>query len=490
MRQRKDSVKQLRAAFLVAALLVAALYPSFLSQSSATPSHSGTYVFPLVNKGYFAVVHHVLSNARSSIYASLLFISDPSSSSVVRQLLNDLVSAKGRGVDVRVLIEVATYDWGSSEAYEYLSSRGVDVRWDSPSKFTHTKLIVVDGETVILGSTNWSHSAIDRNNEVSVLINSSEIGQFYREYFLSLWKDSSENPNLDVLEKHNVTCLYNEHIYNELLSAISGASKRVHVLMYRMRREGVAKNLVDALASAAERGVDVKVVLEDDSANEDAYQYLQSCGAQVKFDAGLVTHAKLVICDDVVFVGDTNWESDYFLYTNTVGVLVAYKSLADYLDRYFQQIWESGYSARYLPQLYTSTPLVVCGGSSSASAEVLVVNAGYGYDQYQLLVKAQQGWSSTLSPSETVELYPSESAEVELTLSFESSAEGKAVVCCKPIAAPDYHASISIDISSAPPQSNGSESGGGLNLDFAYIAPVLLVIAVGAYWLKRRKIFA
>ena len=36
-----------------------------------------------------------------------------------------------------------------------------------PSQTTHTKVLIVDEQLALLGSTNWTYSALTNNNEVS-----------------------------------------------------------------------------------------------------------------------------------------------------------------------------------------------------------------------------------------------------------------------------------------------------------------------------------
>ena len=55
--------------------------------------------------------------------------------------------------------------------------------YDSPSKTTHTKVMIIDEQLTLLGSTNWTYSALTDNNEVSVLIRSKEVAKDLGDYF-------------------------------------------------------------------------------------------------------------------------------------------------------------------------------------------------------------------------------------------------------------------------------------------------------------------
>jgi hypothetical protein len=102
--------------------------------------------------------------------------------------MNALISAKQRGVEVKVILDQninfesesmddAVGSNKNQKAYELLRKNNVSVFFDTSDVYTHAKVIVIDNETVILGSTNWSKAALTRNNEANVLIHSKDFAQ-------------------------------------------------------------------------------------------------------------------------------------------------------------------------------------------------------------------------------------------------------------------------------------------------------------------------
>jgi phosphatidylserine/phosphatidylglycerophosphate/cardiolipin synthase-like enzyme len=73
-----------------------------------------------------------------------------------------------------------------------LSDGGVKVIYDSLSKTNHAKWMVVDGESTLLGSTNWTYYALTNNHEVSVLIQSKEVAKELIDYFNRVKATSSK----------------------------------------------------------------------------------------------------------------------------------------------------------------------------------------------------------------------------------------------------------------------------------------------------------
>ena len=51
----------------------------------------------------------------------------------------------------------------------------------------HSKAIIVDDEYLVLGSTNFSNSGENKNDENMLVIKNSRLANFYKEYFLYLW---------------------------------------------------------------------------------------------------------------------------------------------------------------------------------------------------------------------------------------------------------------------------------------------------------------
>ncbi|TES90411.1 MAG: hypothetical protein E3J87_10080 [Candidatus Cloacimonadota bacterium] len=66
----------------------------------------------------------------------------------------------------------------------------MDVKFDSQSVTTHAKIVIVDDRVAFIGSTNWSKSAIEKNNEVNVEIKKEEIVKELESYFQDLWNSS------------------------------------------------------------------------------------------------------------------------------------------------------------------------------------------------------------------------------------------------------------------------------------------------------------
>jgi cardiolipin synthase len=52
-------------------------------------------------------------------------------------------------------------------------------------------MIVIDRRYVVVGSANWSYSAMEKNNEASVIIDSPKLAEVYIKYFEDIKKKSA-----------------------------------------------------------------------------------------------------------------------------------------------------------------------------------------------------------------------------------------------------------------------------------------------------------
>jgi len=142
----------------------------------------------LLDKEYYQSVKDDLGNASETILVAMYsMIYDPGDlDDWANNLIEELVSAKDRGVNVTVIIENRTY-FGymneNLEAYQYLSGNGVTVQFDNENDTDHMKLVVIDDNIVYVGSHNWSESGLYYNHETSVKIVSEDIARIFTAYF-------------------------------------------------------------------------------------------------------------------------------------------------------------------------------------------------------------------------------------------------------------------------------------------------------------------
>ena len=146
-------------------------------------------VQPIPNQLYYPAVHELLTQAEKSIHIVMfeMFYYRKYPESLENQLVHDLIDAHKRGVNVEVILEQGTFGRitrrNKREGGFMLSQAGIRVYFDSRSKTTHNKLIIIDERYTVIGSTNWSYHGLEKNNEASVLIDSTPLAKFFLEEF-------------------------------------------------------------------------------------------------------------------------------------------------------------------------------------------------------------------------------------------------------------------------------------------------------------------
>jgi phosphatidylserine/phosphatidylglycerophosphate/cardiolipin synthase-like enzyme len=144
------------------------------------------------DRAYFTIVHDLLSSAEESIdvilYQSRFYFHYPVSKS--NTLLTDLVEASDRGLRVRAVIEQADWNIGNSEenrdVWNVLRQADIELYFDPVGITSHSKLVIIDGRYVAVGSTNWSHYSMDINNEANVVVDSRRVAGAFTDYFEDL----------------------------------------------------------------------------------------------------------------------------------------------------------------------------------------------------------------------------------------------------------------------------------------------------------------
>jgi len=170
---------------------IALLLLSFAGPVLSANSHPGTTTL-LLNREYGAALLTGLREARSSIIVSCyLFKITKFPANMPRRVADELIRARQRGVDVTVILEQSRdeSDFLNREnraTAALLTPSGIKVRFDSLRKTSHAKVVVIDDRFVFLGSHNLTHSALSRNNEISVRINSPEMAREIKTYLGTL----------------------------------------------------------------------------------------------------------------------------------------------------------------------------------------------------------------------------------------------------------------------------------------------------------------
>ena len=93
-----------------------------------------------------------------------------------------LLDAHQRGLAVRIIIDKSERGEGLTPAV-MLANKGVPVFWDGRHALAHSNCLVIDRQTVITGSFNFTKVSEDSNAEDLLIIQSPQLAQQYRAYW-------------------------------------------------------------------------------------------------------------------------------------------------------------------------------------------------------------------------------------------------------------------------------------------------------------------
>jgi cardiolipin synthase A/B len=120
------------------------------------------------------LVQFLLASARHSIdLSSPYFVPDLG-------IRRELLAAQARGVHIRIVSGGPYSDHGlvrraGRRRYGPLLEAGIGI-WEYATHMLHAKTLVIDGRWCLLGSTNIDHRSFGLNDEVNLLVLSSELG--------------------------------------------------------------------------------------------------------------------------------------------------------------------------------------------------------------------------------------------------------------------------------------------------------------------------
>lgn len=142
-----------------------------------------TKVTPLFSPKDKIITNNVLpliQNAKKYVYIPTFIITHD-------ELANELINAKKRGVDVKLIID-ATNVYSRKSKIKELRSAGVPVKVENYAGKIHSKSIIIDDEYIVAGSMNFSNSGENKNDENVLIIENKTLARYYKGFFEYLWK--------------------------------------------------------------------------------------------------------------------------------------------------------------------------------------------------------------------------------------------------------------------------------------------------------------
>jgi phosphatidylserine/phosphatidylglycerophosphate/cardiolipin synthase-like enzyme len=417
---------------------------------------------------------------------------------------HELIDARYRGVEVRVLVEgqpVGGIPETEISLLDSLYASGCDVRMIKSFDgyrgydFVHCKYAVIDSRRVALTSENWMRTSLDSNRGWGAVIEDASLAEecltvFERDFSLERLDISKyvpsdafptrpgegDEPTDDIppAVTAEVSVLFSpETSLAPMRSLVQNATTRVLVeLLYLDPNMLTADGLVRDLLDAAARGVAVRVLLDsgyystvEGGDNDQAKDYITAMAEpgsdiEVRFSTpyhefGLI-HNKGVVVDDVAVVSSINWGVGPFARNREAALIIESGEVADFFATAFEDDWQLDLSV----PMIVGVPLAVemeKAGPLSLDASNCSDPSGIAYYEWDLGADGSVDWRGARCYFEI-----GSSTVIRLTV-YDA-----------------YNNSASADIAvTIPPSAQVVDYG---------LLPAVPFIAMGVLWIARKKI--
>jgi cardiolipin hydrolase len=142
----------------------------------------------VIYKAYFSpgndclnAIISAIDHTKSSLKVCVFTISDD-------RITDALLQAHRRGIKIKILTDnEKLFDFGSD--IKQLAFANVEIRTDNTKNHMHHKFAIMDNQTILTGSYNWTRSAAMYNHENIIVSNSKELVQDFLVEFDKLWKE-------------------------------------------------------------------------------------------------------------------------------------------------------------------------------------------------------------------------------------------------------------------------------------------------------------
>ena len=152
-----------------------------LNNENINLKHMRTSIyFSPKNKAIFNKIIPLVKNAKSYIYIPAFYLTHPT-------LIEELINAKQRGVDVKIIVDETSVK-GEYVNIEKLKHNNIDIKVENWAGKMHMKSIIIDDSILVIGSMNFTKQGENRNDENTIIIkNSIILTKKYKKHFLELW---------------------------------------------------------------------------------------------------------------------------------------------------------------------------------------------------------------------------------------------------------------------------------------------------------------
>jgi hypothetical protein len=296
--------------------------------ASAIPAHAAaTYSLLILPDQGENAIYNFVNSATSSVNVTIYELKDTT-------LENDLVAREKAGVNVRVILDQAQKSYNTA-AYNVLTAGGVGVTYSSTAfTYTHQKTITVNNDESYISTGNFDTTYYATSRDYGVFdTDANDVAAIVAVFNADYAKTSITPSDGDDLVWSPTDS------QSHLLALINGAQHSLDI----EQEEFSDTALVNAIVAAENRGVTVRVVIEDPSSYTSELNEVTAAGGKVtgySSSTGFYIHAKTVIADygtstAKAFAGSENFSDNSLNDNRELGLITTDSGVVSGLESTF-----------------------------------------------------------------------------------------------------------------------------------------------------------
>jgi hypothetical protein len=272
-------------------------------------------------------IYNFVNSATSSINVTIYELNDTT-------LVNDLVAKEKAGVTVRVILDQAQKSYNTA-AYNALTAGGVGVVWSSTAfTYTHQKTITVNNDESYISTGNFDTTYYATSRDYGVFDTDANDVAAIVAVFNADYAHTSITPS----DGDDLVWSPTDS-QTRILSLINGATTSLDI----EQEEFSDTTVINAIVAAENRGVTVRVVLEDPSDYSSEVSEVEAAGGKVtgySSSTGFYIHAKSIIVDyglsdQKAFAGSENLSSNSLNDNRELGLITTDSGVVSGLETTF-----------------------------------------------------------------------------------------------------------------------------------------------------------
>ncbi|HLD30305.1 MAG TPA: phospholipase D-like domain-containing protein, partial [bacterium] len=288
-----------------------------------------------------------------------------------QSIVDALVRAHERDIDVRVVVDAGDGERDYGEYYNQLSAAGIPVTAVNKSNIMHDKFFVIDSEIVWMGTQNMTETCLTVNNNASVRFVSEEMADI----FTGVWENIQSGHRRDDASPAAPIVLPNgmsvqvvvtptDAPMATLAELVRNADTEIQAAIFAFSANEVGEAMVQAADPSDGTAVQIDLITDEGFVSESQYYWevhrlrglsfdsregnvLADEETQENIDIGVATrgdtlhvklHLKMMVIDgETSVIGSTNWSAAADSDNDEIYVIVQDERFADALQMYFEE---------------------------------------------------------------------------------------------------------------------------------------------------------